>query len=158
MKENTMHSDMLACYDAVLERLRGVEGVARVCEVGELSELLNHGKSRTAAPADGEVYVVFGGFRFGSTAGRGSFQQLELEFTFVLVESYYRRNRNPIREAGKTLTNILRAFNGFEPKNADGIHLTTQHFTAVNPPAIEYNDGFALFPLSFKTTVVIESA
>lgn len=141
--------NFLAVYPAVLARLAQVEGVKAVKEVGDLADLMMNQKSgRRAIPLDGAVYVVYGGSRLDGAAG--AVQKETLFFTFVLCKNYA-AGKTDLPAVGKILTAVNKAFHGWDA----GADLTAGRFARTNPPAIEYNDGFAFYPTAFSVAVTV---
>ena len=136
MADLPMHSNLLAVYPHILERMKTVPGVKSVREVGDLNHLLNTAdKRRMAAAVDGAVYVVFGGNSPDGTAGGGR----------MIKETLY--------EAGQTLAAIQQAFQGWDA----GREYVAGPFQRTASPAIEYNDKFVFFPISFTVPVVLRA-
>lgn len=140
------HQNILAVYPEILDRLKTVRGVKAVKEIGELAELVSSGASkRKAAPLDGAVYVVYGGSTVSDEVRRGAYIKSTLHFTFVLAKSYTANGRSTLYEVGETLTAIQTAFAGWDA----GEEFIVSPFRRVASPAIEYNDGYAFYPISF---------
>jgi len=55
-------------------------------------------------------------------------------------------------ETVMVLRAIQHSFGGWDA----GAEYTTGPFVRTVPPAIEYNDGYAFYPISFTTTVIIQ--
>lgn len=146
------HDNPLAVYPLILERLKTVPGVKAVKEVGELAELLSTASARRkAAPLDGAVYVAYGGSRPEDSAASGRKITERLYFTFVLAKSYAGA-RTGLHEVGAVLAAIQHSFGGWDA----GAEYATGPFVRTAGPAIEYNDGYAFYPISFTTTVIIQ--
>ena len=105
---------------------------------------------RKAAPLDGAVYVVYGGPTFADEAKNGKFLKSTLHFTFVLARSYTTNGKSTLYEVGETLTAIQRAFSGWDA----GDEYAVTPFRRIASPSIEYNDGFAFYPISFACDTV----
>lgn len=105
---------------------------------------------RKAAPLDGAVYVVYGGSTFADEAKNGKFLKSTLHFTFVLARSYTANGKSTLYEVGETLTAIQRAFSGWDA----GDEYAVTPFRRIASPSIEYNDGFAFYPISFACDTV----
>ena len=132
------HENLLAVYPEILGRLKTVKGIKAVKEIGELAELLAQGAAkRKAAPLDGE-------------AKNGKFLKSTLHFTFVLARSYTANGKSTLYEVGETLTAIQRAFSGWDA----GDEYAVTPFRRIASPSIEYNDGFAFYPISFACDTV----
>ena len=153
MADLPMHSNLLAVYPHILERMKTVSGVKSVREVGDLNHLLNTAdKRRLAAAVDGAVYVVFGGNSPDDSAGGGRMMKETLYFTFVLCR--HNPGEKPILyEAGQTLAAIQQAFQGWDA----GREYVAGPFQRTASPAIEYNDKFVFFPISFTVPVVLRA-
>ncbi|UOO93583.1 phage tail terminator protein [Vitreoscilla stercoraria] len=144
-----MHDNMLAVYPTILERLATIEGVKAVKEAGELAVLMaGVREKRQMSPLHGAVYVIFGGHTPTDSASKGKNQVSELNFTFAYCSRYVEGGKSNLYEVGAVLTAIKKAFQGFDVPS-----LVVKPFTEVQAPPIEYNDGFALYPLSFVTSV-----
>lgn len=145
------HENLLAVYPEILGRLKTVKGIKAVKEIGELAELLAQGAAkRKAAPLDGAVYVVYGGSTFADEAKNGKYLKSTLHFTFVLARSYTANGKFTLYEVGETLTAIQRAFSGWDA----GDEYAVTPFRRIASPSIEYNDGFAFYPISFACDTV----
>lgn len=163
MNEN-MRSNMLAVYPLLLQKVAEIDGVKIVKEVGELAALMSAAKEKRAvAPTTGAVYVVFGGFEPVGSAGKGRFQVNRLFFTLVYCLRYTENSRAKIGapqdggmmiEVGRVLTNIKRELQGWDA----GKDYVVEPFAETAPPAVEYNDGFAFYPVSFTCTVAVNAA
>lgn len=155
MEQNmTPYTDnILACYPALLERLTSVPGVKRVLEAPDLEALAADRKIR---PDDGAVYLVFDGFTPGETAGNAANLALKLSFSVILAKRQYTPNKMEYGQdgVGETLTAIIRALQGFVPKNGEGKSLTAAPFAARAALPITYDEGYAFFPLRFETSVI----
>ncbi|UOP02016.1 phage tail terminator protein [Kingella potus] len=146
--------NILACYPALIERLAAVPGVKRVLEAPDLEALA---ADRRIRPDDGAVYLVFDGFTPAETAGNAANLALKLSFSVILAKRQYAPNKMQYGQdgAGETLTALIRAMQGFVPKNADGQSLAAAPFSARAALPITYDEGYAFFPLRFETSVVI---
>lgn len=146
-----MHQNLLAVYPKILERLATVEGVKAVKEVGEMAELVAAAREkRRVCPVDGAVYVVFGGMVPDESAARARVQSYRLHFTFALAKTYSIGAKSRLAEVGRVLTAIAQAFNGWDSPGDIAEPLRQEP-----APPIEYNDGYALYPLSYSTRVII---
>lgn len=145
--------NILACYPALLERLASVPGVKRVLEAPDLEALAADRKIR---PDDGAVYLVFDGFTPAETAGNAANLALKLSFSVILAKRQYTPNKMQYGQegVGETLTALIRAMQGFVPKNTDGQSLTAAPFAARAALPITYDEGYAFFPLRFETSVI----
>ncbi|MCP1659341.1 phage tail terminator protein [Neisseria perflava] len=151
-----MYTNMLACYPALLARLAGVPGVKQVLEAQDLAAVAGE---RKVLPADGAVYVVFDGFTpENETAARKRLAQERLSFSLILAKRQYTPNRLQFGAdgVGETLTAIKSAFQGWTPKDSDGLALALTPFQAAQALSIYYHDGYAFFPVRFTTTVNIQ--
>lgn len=150
-----MHSNMLAVYPHIIARLKTVPGIRSVHEVGELAALMSGVREkRKVAVHDGGVYVVFGGAVPEAGAGNGKTQSYRLHFTFALCHNYLSGGKPNLYEVGKTLTAIQAAFQGWDA----GAEYAVGPFRREPSPPIEYNDGFAFYPVSFAVDVVTVTA
>lgn len=144
--------DILACYPYLLERLRGIDAVYQVCEAQDFAAI--SGKDRRQIPTDGAVYVLLDGFTPTDTNARGAEQDIEIGFSVILTKQQV--TPNPAADSvGKTLTAISKSLQGFDPADAQGRALTTTPFKQAKALAIQYEYGFAFFPLRFTTTVAV---
>lgn len=141
------HSNFLAIYPHLLERLKTLDGVKVVKEIGELAELIK----RKTAPLDGTVYVAFGGNTPTDKANNGKYQTETLYFTFVYCSTYLPNGVSKLYAIGKVLTAIQAAFQGWQPDAS----LTDSEFRREKSPSIEYHDGFAFYPITFSVDVSI---
>lgn len=146
-----MHDNMLAVYPHILARLKTVQGIKAVKEIGELAELVSQlREKRKTAPLDGAVYVVFGGAEIAGEAGKSRQIKQTLYFTFVLCRTYVSGNRSTLYDTGAVLTAIQSAFQGWDA----GKDVAAGTFRRTASPPIEYNDGFAFYPIAFAVDVV----
>ena len=97
------------------------------------------------------MYVAYGGSRPEGSAGNGRMTTERLYFTFILAKSYAGA-RTGLYEVGAVLAAIQHSFGGWDA----GSEYTAGPFVRTAPPAIEYNDGYAFYPISFTTTVIIQ--
>lgn len=145
-----MHNNILAVYPELLKRLERINGVKAVKEAGELATLVADIKEkRKIAPLHGAVYVVYGGHSPADTAGKGKFQTTTLYFTIAYCARHTEGGKSTLYETGLVLTSIKRALQGWDA----GKEYVSSPFVESSAPAIEYNDGFALYPISFTTSV-----
>lgn len=144
--------DILACYPYLLERLRGIDAVYQVCEAQDFAAI--SGKDRRQIPTDGAVYVLLDGFTPTDANARGAEQDIEIGFSVILTKQQV--TPNPAADSvGKTLTAISKALQGFDPVDEQGRALTVSSFKQAKALAIQYEYGFAFFPLRFTTTVAV---
>lgn len=153
MTKLAMHNNLLAVYPQILQRLQKVEGVKAAKEVGELAELLasrKDGGKAKVAPLNGAVYVVYGGDQVSDQAQKGKQIKHTLYFTFVLCQVYLPNKNSTLHEIGAILTAIQAAFAGWDA----GAQYVSSPFRRVASPSIEYNDGYAFYPISFAVDVI----
>lgn len=144
------HDDILACYPALIDRIKSVKQVKKVLEAKDLAELDN---KKALAPLDGAVYVIFDGISQVEQDNGKRGHDLKLGFTLLLAKQQY--NPTPrLDGVGQTITAICKALQGFNPEQ-DGRALTLTPFVQEDALAIRYFDNYALFPLRFTTTVAI---
>ncbi|MBF0803358.1 MULTISPECIES: hypothetical protein [unclassified Neisseria] len=155
MAKLPMYQNMLACYPAILERMKQVPGVSDVLEAADLEAVTS---DRKIKPQDGAVYVVFDGFTPDAAAGNKGLLRERLSFSFILAKRQYNPNRLQYGAdgVGETITAIKSAFQGFDPCGDNGQKLTLEPFTARAALPIAYHEGFAFFPMRFETAVAIE--
>lgn len=149
MTKPIWHSNFLACYPAILQRLQQVKGVKKVLESQDLANI-----SKSQRPLDGAVYVVFDGFNPTDHNNAKREQVLQIGFSVILVKT----NITPRPQTdgiGETLTAIMQALQGFEPKDTNGNELTLSPLSQTQALAIRYEDGFAYFPMRFITEIAI---
>lgn len=156
MANPAWQDNYLACYPALLERLRGLQVIKSVQEAKEFSEVT--AADNKMPPLDGAVYVVLDAFTPLAANDSGSEQDIQLGFSVILSK----RNYTPQpsigdEDVGATLTAICKAIQGFAPQTDDGRALTLTPFIAAKPLALMYRKGFAFFPLRFVTTVAVVS-
>lgn len=145
-----LHRDFLAFINPVIERLGAVKEIKKVLTAHELSNL-DVGKS--IAPLDGCVYVILDGFAPANEASKGKNQAMDITFSVILAKQYY--NKTGVGDIGATLTAIAKALIGYDPKDELGQHLTTTPIYLDKGASVLYQQGFALYPLRFKTQSVI---
>lgn len=143
--------DFLACYPALLERLRQVKQVKKVLEAQDLAAISGE---RRIKPLDGSVYVILDGFTPLQDNDRGSEHQIELGFSIILTMTQY-TPRPRTDSVGALLTAIAKSLQGFRPVDQDGWELTLTPFVQQPALPIRYEDGFAYFPLRFTTSVAV---
>lgn len=149
-----MHRNLLAVYPHILQRLAAVDGVKAVKEAGDLADLLAAQRDkRRVAPLDGAVYVVYGGSRPSGEAGGGRFQKERLSFTFAYC-CHYRTGSPDLYQTGAVMAAIQTAFQGWD---AGSDVAATPFYREASPP-IEYNDGYAFYPISFYVDVVLAAS
>lgn len=152
MAKPAFRQNLLACYPAVLARLKTVRGVKTVLEATDLSALTK--SERRQLPLDGAVYVILDGFNPQEDNNHRREQAIEISFSLILVK----RQFNPKPETdgvGETLTAICQAMQGFDPQNAQGQALLSEPFVQKAALPIQYEDGFAYFPLRFAAEVAV---
>ena len=149
-----LHSDFLAFLPAVIERLNTVKEIKKVLTAHELSNL-DTGKS--IAPLDGCVYVILDGFTPANEAGKGKNQAMDITFSVILAKQHY--NKMGVGDIGETLTAIAKSLIGFKPADPTSpkLALTTSPIYLDKGASVLYQQGFALYPLRFKTQTVIIS-
>lgn len=156
MARPAWHDNYLACYPALLERLKTVAGVKSVQEAKDLRDVTDPDNKKP--PLDGAVYVVLDAFTSTSSNDEGREQDFEIGFSVILAK----RNYTPDPAAGDgdvgaTLTKICQSIQGFKPMTSDGRALTMTAFKSKPPMPIKYTKGFGFFPLRFVTTVTVIS-
>lgn len=145
-----MHNDFLAFLPIVIKRLNAVEVIKKVFTVKELADL-DTGKNTT--PLDGCVYVILDSFAPTDEVGKGKNQAMDITFSVILAKQYY--NKTGVGDVGATLTAIAKSLIGYDPKDEQGQHLTTTPIYLDKGAGVLYQQGFALYPLRFKTQSVI---
>ena len=102
------------------------------------------------------MYLVFDGFTPAETAGNAANLSLRLSFSVILAKRQYAPNKMQYGQdgVGETITAIIRALQGFVPKNGEGKSLTAAPFAARAALPITYDEGYAFFPLRFETSVI----
>lgn len=148
------NDNALACYPYVLERLREVSQVKRVLEAADFAAI--SGTQRKQVPLDGAVYLILDGYTPTNSNGKGREQLIEIGFSVILTKQQF--TPNPATDGvGQTLTALSKALQGFDPSDAQGRALVTKPFESRTPLPIQYEDGFAFFPLRFTAEVAILS-
>lgn len=145
-----MHSDFLAFIPAVIDRLNSVKEIKKVFTAHELSDL-NEPKPNLNR-IDGCVYVILDGFAPASEAGKGKNQAMDITFSVILAKQHY--NKTGVGNIGETLTAIAKALIGYEPI-ASRSYLSLSPIYLDKGASVLYQQGFALYPLRFKTQTVI---
>lgn len=146
---NPRQSDFLAFIPAVIDRLNTVKEIKKVFTAHELSDL-DVGKNINAI--DGCVYVILDGFSPSDEVNLGKNQLMDITFSVILAKQHY--NQREVGNVGTILTAIAKALMGFEPTH-------NQEYMTVSPiyldkgASVLYQQGFALYPLRFKTQTVI---
>lgn len=139
--------NFLACYPYVLDRLRQVRGISLV----PLSEQV-----RAGSPKDGTLYVIFDGV-YPKTATDNRREQLfEIGLSVVLVKKNIASLPN-MTATGECLTNIIKALQGYRPKDNMGEYLTETAFNLASSLSPDYDDNFIYYPMRFVATVAIIS-
>ena len=151
-----MNKNILGLYPVLIDHLAAIDGVKSVLDAAKLSELLNSGsKGRITAPVEKAIYLVFDGASPVSTANNKNQHKMAVGFTAYFVERYYPNTGLNLTRTGEILTRIMQAISGFDPKSDDGDYKVVTPFALRTAPAVEYNDGFALFPVSFGCEIVV---
>lgn len=144
-----MKNNFLACYPHIIKRLSEVEGVKKVLEAEDLASL-----GDKQMPLDGVVYLIFDGFSPKDDNNARREQIMEIGFSIILTK----RNFTPRPQAfgvGETLTALCKAMQGFDPQDEKGRALTLTPFKQTTALAIQYQDGWAYFPLRFTCDVAV---
>lgn len=146
-----LHSDFLAFLPVVIERLNTVKEIKKVFTANDLSDL-NEAKTNRI---DGCVYVILDGFAPASEAGKGKNQTMDITFSVILAKQHY--NQRGVGDIGTILTAIAKSLIGFKPcqDNNPKLPLTTTPIYLDKGANVIYQQGFALYPLRFKTQSVI---
>lgn len=147
---NPLHDDFLAFLPVVIERLSSVKGVKKVFIINSLSDL-DAGKNINAT--DGCAYVILYSYAPSNEANKGKNQAMDIVFDVILARQHY--NKTGVGSVGTTLTAIVKSLMGFEPANAEGQYLTLSPIYLDKGASVLYQQGFALYPLRFKTQSVI---
>lgn len=147
------HDNFLACYPALLERIKGVAGVKKVLEAQDLQALTD--PKRKLPPVDGAVYVIFSGMTPTNSNNQGREQSFDISFGIILTKRNYTPKPNDTDDVGTTLTALAKALQGYEPITDDGRALTLTPFKQTNPLPMRYEDGFAFFPLAITAQVAV---
>lgn len=143
--------NILACYPVLLNRLQSVTGVKKVLEATDLNALTGERRQR---PLDGGVYVIFDGLTPKADNNHRREQVVEIGFSIILVKTNV--TPKPATDGiGETLTAIAKALQGFEPMDGSGDMLTLTPLQQTRALPIQYEDGFAYFPLRFVADVAI---
>ena len=148
------NDNALACYPYVLARLKQISQVKIVQEAAEFVEI--SGADRKKVPLDGAVYLVLDGYTPTDSNANSKEQLIEIGFSVILTKQHITPNPNT-DDVGKTLTAISKALQGFDPSDAQGRALVTEPFKSRPALPIQYEKGFAFFPLRFICEVAILS-
>lgn len=150
---NPLHTDFLAFLPVVIDRLNSVKEIKKVFTANDLSDL-NEAKTNTNR-IDGCVYVILDGFAPANEAGKGKNQTMDITFSVILAKQHY--NKTGVGEIGASLTAIAKSLIGFKPcqDNNPKSPLTTSPIYLDKGASVLYQQGFALYPLRFKTQSVI---
>lgn len=143
-------TDFLAFYPVLLNHLKQIPAIKKVCEAKELEDL---DVGRVQVPLDGAVYVVIDSIRPSESNNRGREQMMVIGISVILAKQQY----NPMPKldgVGATLTAICKALQGYEPM-VDDRHLTHSPLLQDGTMNILYRKGFALYPLHFSVSVAI---
>lgn len=148
------NDNALACYPYVIERLKTVPQVKRVLEAADFAAI--SGTQRKQVPLDGAVYLILDGYTPTASNGNKREQLIEIGFSVILTKQQF--TPNPATDGvGQTLTAISKALQGFDPSDEQGRALVTEPFESRAALPIQYEDGFAFFPLRFIAEVAILS-
>lgn len=143
--------DLLACYPALIDRLKSCPEIKKVCEAKELADL---DSQKAQMPLDGAVYVILDSISPEESNNGGRETLITLGFSIILAK----QNVNPtpkLAGLGATLTAICKALQGFEPKDKDGKHLTLSAFVQEKGLPIRYSRGFGFYAFRFTTKVAV---
>lgn len=144
--------NVLACYGALLAKLKNLHGITALREIEDFAALK---QSRRVVPQDGELFVIFDGISPVDDNNSRVECRLELSFSLILAKSHF----NPSAQTalvGETLSQILIALQGWMPRSEDGKALCSAPFRVRNGGAgIVYFEGFGLFPLRFSTEIIL---
>ena len=148
------NNNALACYPYVLARLEQVSQVKRVLEAADFAAI--SGAQRKQVPLDGAVYLILDGYTPTNSNANSREQLIEIGFSVILTKQQF--TPNPATDGvGQTLTAISKAMQGFDPSDSQGRALVTEPFESRAALPIQYEDGFAFFPLRFTAEVAILS-
>lgn len=151
MANPAWHDDILAVYPYLLARLRQVPQVKKVLEAQDLTALTGE---RKQLPLNASVYVVLDGFTPKNDINRGNDTLVEIGFSVILTMTNY-TPKPQIDGVGAILTAICKALQGFDPSDEQGRALTTSPFVQKSALPIQYENGFAYFPLRFTAEVAV---
>lgn len=143
--------DLLACYPALIDRLKACPEIKKVCEAKELADL---DSNKAQMPLDGAVYVILDSITPQQSNNGGRETMMSLGFSIILAK----QNVTPMPKMaglGAVLTAICKAMQGFEPKNKDGKRLSLSPFVQEKGLPIRYGKGFGFYPFRFTTTVAV---
>lgn len=149
-----LHTDFLAFLPVVIEQLSAVKEVKKVFIINSLSDL-DTGKNINAT--DGCAYVILYSYAPSNEANKGKNQAMDVVFDVILARQHY--NKTGVGSVGTTLTAIAKSLIGFKPcqDNNPKSPLTTSPIYLDKGAGVLYQQGFALYPLRFKTQTVIVS-
>lgn len=148
------NDNALACYPYIIERLQSVKQVKRVFEAADFAAI--SGAGRKQVPSDGAVYLILDGYTPTASNANSKEQLIEIGFSVILTKQQF--TPTPATNGvGQTLTAISKAMQGFDPSDEQGRALVTEPFSHRSPLPIQYEDGFAFFPLRFTAEVAILS-
>lgn len=148
------NDNALACYPYLLARLKQIPQVRIVQEAAEFAAI--SGAQRKHVPLDGAVYLILDGYTPTASNANSREQLIEIGFSVILTKQQF--TPNPATDGvGQTLTAISKALQGFDPNDQQGRALVTAPFESRTPLPIQYEDGFAFFPLRFTAEVAILS-
>lgn len=143
--------DLLACYPALIDRLKACPEIKKVCTARELADL---GGNKAQMPLDGAVYVILDSITPEQSNNGGRETMITLGFSIILAK----QNVSPTPKMaglGVVLTAICKALQGFEPKNSDGKRLSLSPFVQEKGLPIRYSNGFGFYAFRFTTTVAV---
>lgn len=146
--------NILACYPYLIARLRQVPAIRQVLEAQDFAAISS--SQRRQLPQDGSVYVLLDGFTPQSTTDNNRAQTMEIGFSVILTKQQV-TPQAATGGVGQTITAIAKALQGFDPVDEYGRALTSSSFKQRNALAVQYEEGFAFFPLRFTTTVAVIS-
>lgn len=151
MANPTWHHNVLACYPAILTKLKQISQVKKVLEAQDFTSIGNKARQ---IPLDGAVYVIFDGFTPKVDNNTKREQILEIGFSVILTKTNI--TLKPATDGvGETLTAIMKALQGFMPENEHGDELTLTPLHQKSALPIQYENGFAYFPMRFTCDVAI---
>lgn len=148
------NDNALACYPYLLAHLKKIPQVKIVEEAAEFVEI--SGAERKKVPLDGAVYLVLDGYTPTTSNANSREQLVVIGFSVILTKQHIAPNTNT-DDVGKTLTAISKALQGFDPSDEQGRALVTAPFSSQPALPIQYEKGFAFFPLRFTAEVAILS-
>lgn len=144
--------NILACYPYLIAQLRQVPAIRQVLEAQDFAAISS--SQRRQLPQDGSVYVLLDGFTPQSTTDNNRAQTMEIGFSVILTKQQV-TPQAATGGVGQSITAIAKALQGFDPVDEYGRALTSSAFKQRNALAVQYEEGFAFFPLRFTTTVEV---